>query len=322
MQVLYQRVSIFNLVSNAVMVVQETHLAAVIVIDERGPGSLFGRPLHAFVSCTLVFVYFGLSRSGEHELLSGDLLAMGIIFTWLRMLYFTRLSRMFGSFTIVLVEMLKRDVTRFIFLLAGILPGFLISLRLMINLSCNMDTMVSEAGLRWLDTWHLLGNMILMMFGVASWDGPLYECLDTPVMTVVVILFLLLTAIVLLNLMIAMFADTYERIQGQAVHQWAMNVAVYMRHKELYVKSLCCISNRYIHIGGGPDGWLYKTEGPYENFFIPKLRGDVDSRPEDEVIDMLDEMWKGIQSHQASVDDMLQTLKQQISSQKIAAANM
>ena len=32
---LYQRVSLFNLVANAIMIVQEAHLAAVIVINER-----------------------------------------------------------------------------------------------------------------------------------------------------------------------------------------------------------------------------------------------------------------------------------------------
>jgi sensor histidine kinase regulating citrate/malate metabolism len=47
---------------------------------------------------------------------------------------------------------------------------------------------------------------------------------NVPIVTCL-LLFLLMTAIVLLNLMIAMFSDTYERIQTQAVHQWALNFA-------------------------------------------------------------------------------------------------
>ena len=49
--------------------------------------------------------------------------------------------------------------------------------------------------------------------GIASWAGADNTCADNIQINAVTFLFLLLTMIVLLNLLIAMFTDTYERIQ-------------------------------------------------------------------------------------------------------------
>eukprot|EP00951_Prasinocladus_malaysianus_P017898 scaffold141868_cov47-Prasinocladus_malaysianus.AAC.1 len=114
------------------------------------PGSpLLGRPLYALTSSLLAFVFYAISLTGDIGLARfsaverpprteqrtkppfsdiptgagdgtcGDVLAAAVIFTWLRMLYFIRLLRGFGSFCIILVEMIKRDVTKFCLLLAG-----------------------------------------------------------------------------------------------------------------------------------------------------------------------------------------------------------
>jgi hypothetical protein len=97
-----------------------------------------------------------------------DVLAAAVIFTWTRMLYFIQKMRGFGSFCIILVEMIKRDVTKFALLLAGILPGFLLSIHMLMQSSCRDEFEDGSPGNRWLAYSTLVSNMLFMVLGESN----------------------------------------------------------------------------------------------------------------------------------------------------------
>mmetsp|Transcript_35944 Transcript_35944/g.90658 ORF Transcript_35944/g.90658 Transcript_35944/m.90658 type:complete len:672 (-) Transcript_35944:174-2189(-) len=310
----------FMLISNALMLVQEVYQAYVVLRAERSLKSLYGRHLHAFISCSLAFACYGLMRAGgvldapdmsaEHADMSRatEVLAAATIFTWLRMLYFIQLFRDFGSFCIVLVEMMKRDVTKFAALMTGVAPGFMLAIHMLMVHSCAEEFQDGGPGARWLAYNHLLSNMLFMVLGVVSWDGPVYECMDTPPIIICIQLYLLFTAIVLLNLMIAMFSDTYERIQTQAAHQWALNLAKYIKRKEHLMDSLGFVPARKIHLDRTAAGWSFDLHAKHEHIVIPQLRGDGDERPEEYILEQLDIMWTDLRKRNEGLQAQLTAL--------------
>jgi len=313
----FARAKVVNLVCVTALQLEESVQAAALCLRSRSVRPITGRFLHTTIISTLVFISAGLVDNG-FETASADVCAAAVLVCWLRTLYFARFSRGFGSFCITMVEMIKRDVTKFILILVIVMPGFVIAMSLLVRANC-ADSSATALD-KWFDAYGTATSLSYLMLGVLSWNPSEDSCLENPIIDVGILFFLLLTMIVLLNLLIAMFSDTYERIQGMAVHTWALNLAQYISEKEVWMNCIRFHHQR-VAISKSPSAEEFVVSGKYHDYFLPTLRLDTgDERVEEYILDQLLELANSTKQWHDELNSRVKRIERSLMAQKIKSA--
>mmetsp|Transcript_40586 Transcript_40586/g.129442 ORF Transcript_40586/g.129442 Transcript_40586/m.129442 type:complete len:657 (-) Transcript_40586:106-2076(-) len=198
---------------------------------------------------------------------------------WLYLFQFLALFKAIGPFFIMVIEMLRRDVAKFMMLLLVVIPGFTLASSVMFRVcseeervgSDEFDPLVEDSfsfkrsstmdPKDWADLGAAFYSLTLMAFNLQTW--PRHNACADGAPAIVLMGFLVLVPLVLVNLLIAMFSETYVRIQGHAIHTWKLWQAQYIMKRE----------------GMLPNSWTQfeSLQGPYEfvshrdDVFIPGL---------------------------------------------------
>ncbi|XP_022089542.1 serine/threonine-protein phosphatase 6 regulatory ankyrin repeat subunit B-like isoform X2 [Acanthaster planci] len=155
-----------------------------------------------------------------------------LLFTFAGLLEFLSFHHLFGPWAIIIRDLMK-DLVRFMVILLIFLVGFMLHLSAvyqpvteqtpeMANSTDSIQTPI--------DTFVVL---FFSLFGLVE-PGDLPPTIRSPPFTTVLVKFvfgtyLIVTLIVLINLLIAMMSDTYQRIQAQSDTEWKFGRAKLIR---------------------------------------------------------------------------------------------
>ncbi|KAG2444473.1 hypothetical protein HXX76_001225 [Chlamydomonas incerta] len=179
------------------------------------------------------------------QLWSNDLLSLAVVVAYARLFSMLELSQGFGPLIQMVVLMLFKDVSRFILIAAVVLLGFGVSLNAMFAPVClDRQWQASEDGgdggdgamvcvtyTLWAYNWDKNGvfgamnYLQYMSLGYASASDLEQKRVTGNLFYFV---FIICTAIVLLNLFIAMMADTYTRVTAKAETEYRYRKALIM----------------------------------------------------------------------------------------------
>ncbi|XP_071836319.1 uncharacterized protein [Apostichopus japonicus] len=185
------------------------------------------------VACTLHVIAFFVSKELQLLLvyIRNQFFAWCLLFSFAHFLEFLSFHHLFGPWAIIIRDLMK-DLVRFMVILLIFLIGFMLHLAAVYqpvyprsdNSAAN-DTIQSPA-----DTF---GILFFSLFGLVEPDG-LPSITRHPDFTMVLVkivfgAYLIVTLIILINLLIAMMSDTYQRIQAQSDIEWKFGRAKLIR---------------------------------------------------------------------------------------------
>lgn len=188
----------------------------------------------AAIAFALHVIAFGFMERRRQELIyvRNQLLAWCLLLAFAQILEFLIFHHLFGPWAIIIRDLMK-DLVRFMVILLIFLVGFMLHLAAVYqpvydktgNESADLQLIQSPA-----DTFPIL---FFSLFG-------LVEPIDLPstgrhpgfthiLIRIVFGTYLIVTLIVLINLLIAMMSDTYQRIQAQSDTEWKFGRAKLIR---------------------------------------------------------------------------------------------
>ncbi|XP_018122170.1 provisional ortholog of ankyrin repeat domain 52 L homeolog isoform X1 [Xenopus laevis] len=193
----------------------------------------------AFFCHLLAFLFS--DRDRLHCLFARNiLLGMAMTLSFVQFLEFLTFHHLFGPWAIIIRDLIK-DLTRFAVILALFHVAFTMQLSAVYQPVYPDDT--ATQSLNETETVHSESNiqdpiditvlLFFSLFGLVE-PGCLPSLNRTPQFTFVIVRFvfgvyLIVTLIVLINLLIAMMSDTYQRIQAQSDTEWKFGRATLIR---------------------------------------------------------------------------------------------
>ncbi|KAG2449540.1 hypothetical protein HYH02_005682 [Chlamydomonas schloesseri] len=224
-------------------------------------------------------------------LVVNDLLAASALMAWFRMVSVFELSSAIGPLIQMMKQMIIKDVTRFAFLVLVILLGFSVGMEALFQEACierdpstNECTKYTNWGYEWQKD-GLVGGMTFLQYIALGNANPVDFEQKRVTGIIFYIIFAIVTAILLLNLFIAMLADTYTRVSTQAMVEFryrkAKIMAAYSRRDFVCppynLLHLVCgsIGNSFRRLVWGPEGFtpvnLRKNETvPLFSWYFPQ----------------------------------------------------
>ncbi|EGD73753.1 nudix-type domain-containing protein 9 isoform b [Salpingoeca rosetta] len=192
------------------------------------------------IMITLFFAGFGVRVADpsdrENKYASKGIHAFLVVVLWLRFMRYYALSKNLGPKLIMMIEMIK-DVTTFIFLLIIFLIGYGIAAQ---SLLFPDEPFSSQTVINVLfkPYFQIYGELFLDDLQADAGCVSIYPftgCGREEVRMVPFFLavYVLVTNILLVNLLIAMFNDTYIKVQDRAEHLWCeQNYELFLEYKE------------------------------------------------------------------------------------------
>ncbi|PNW77813.1 hypothetical protein CHLRE_10g452950v5 [Chlamydomonas reinhardtii] len=204
-------------------------------------------------------------------LVVNDLLAAAALMAWFRMVSVFELSSAIGPLIQMMKQMLIKDVTRFALLVLVILLGFSVGMEALFQEACiERDPTTNECTkyTSWGYDWQkdgLVGGMTFLQYIALGNANPVDFEQKRVTGVIFYLIFAIVTAILLLNLFIAMLADTYTRVSTQAMVEFryrkAKLMASYSRRDfvcpPFNLLHLVCaaVGNGLRRLVWGPDGF-------------------------------------------------------------------
>ncbi|KAG2431749.1 hypothetical protein HXX76_009245 [Chlamydomonas incerta] len=208
-------------------------------------------------------------------LVVNDLLAAAALLAWFRMVSVFELSSAIGPLIQMMKQMLIKDVTRFAVLVVVILLGFSVGMQALFQEACvERDPTTDECTkyTSWGYDWQkdgLVGGMTFLQYIALGNANPVDFEQKRVTGIIFYLIFAVVTAVLLLNLFIAMLADTYTRVSTQALVEFryrkAKIMASYSRRDfvcppyNLLHLACAAIGNTARRLVWGPDGFTPVT---------------------------------------------------------------
>lgn len=217
-----------------------------------------------------------------------QLYGLAILCACIQILDFLSFHYLFGPWAIIIGNLMK-DLARFLAVLMIFMVGFsLVMVSLNHPLHERREKLPGESVpstltggtssgilLTPIDAFEML---FFAMFGLADWNDLKIEVLGQPNWTIVLFkiflaVYLLVSVIVLINLLIAMMSDTYQRIEQQSDIEWKYGLAKLIRNMQTTVATASPL-NLLVDWGA----WVYKR---YKIAKVPKnkLKWDQQGPP-------------------------------------------
>ncbi|GIL58633.1 hypothetical protein Vafri_13642, partial [Volvox africanus] len=173
------------------------------------------------------------ARNMSALLVVNDLLAAAALMAWFRVVSVFELSSAIGPLIQMMKQMLLQDVTRFALLVVVILLGFSVGMEALFKEVC-LEIGTDQKCTRysnWSYNWHkdgVFGSMSFLQY-VALGSLQVTDFEQKRVTGIIFyLIFAVVTSILMLNLFIAMLADTYTRVSNKAQVEFRYRKAVIM----------------------------------------------------------------------------------------------
>ncbi|ODM91965.1 Short transient receptor potential channel 2 [Orchesella cincta] len=227
-------------------------LSGLLVAEITNPSDKSG--LGWIKVVVLTFSYFGIilhgcafffdkENYGTVLYLRDQLFGVGILSACVQILDFLSFHYLFGPWAIIIGNLMK-DLARFLAVLMIFMIGFSLVMAALTTLHARRELLPGEKIPPVLTSGLPSGVLVtpldafeLLFFGLFGLNGPVdmrIEILGQPDWTIVLFkvffgIYLLVTVIVLINLLIAMMSDTYQRIEAQSDIEWKYGLAKLIR---------------------------------------------------------------------------------------------
>lgn len=168
--------------------------------------------------------------------------AWALLMCFVQLLDFLSFHHLFGPWAIIIRDLLK-DLTRFLVILLIFIAGFTLHLLAIyqpvyapktVNPSQGLGDGNGEAHVSQITLVESFGLLFFSLFGLVDPDG-LPTTNQSPIWVVDMAkvtfgIYMMVTLVVLINLLIAMMSDTYQRIQQQSDTEWKFGRAKLIRN--------------------------------------------------------------------------------------------
>ncbi|XP_067928929.1 serine/threonine-protein phosphatase 6 regulatory ankyrin repeat subunit B-like [Watersipora subatra] len=169
-----------------------------------------------------------------------QILAVVLLLCCVQVLDFLSFHHLFGPWAII-ISSLVFDLVKFVVILAIFMLGFTFHLSAIYQqvypthaANATLGDGDGNAGAKWLNPWDVFEFLFFSLFGLVEPEnlppvrsGPLWS---RDITKFVFGMYLIVTIIVLINLLIAMMSDTYQRIQAQSDTEWKFGRAKLIRN--------------------------------------------------------------------------------------------
>lgn len=171
-----------------------------------------------------------------------QILATALLLCFVQVLDFLSFHHLFGPWAII-ISSLVFDLVKFVVILAVFMFGFTLHISAIYQQvypkteNSNLGQGEGNAGAKYLTPWEIFELLFFSLFGLVEPEN-LPPIQTSPVWSREVIkwvfgMYLLVTLIVLINLLIAMMSDTYQRIQAQSDTEWKFGRAKLIRNMKM-----------------------------------------------------------------------------------------
>ena len=169
-----------------------------------------------------------------------QILALALLLCFVQVLDFLSFHHLFGPWAII-ISSLVLDLVKFVVILAVFMVGFTLHMSAIYQqvypspvYNTSLGQGNGEAGARYLNPWDVFELLFFSLFGLVE-PGNLPPVRSSPLWSREIAkwvfgMYLLVTLIVLINLLIAMMSDTYQRIQAQSDTEWKFGRAKLIRN--------------------------------------------------------------------------------------------
>ncbi|XP_052256426.1 ankyrin-3-like [Dreissena polymorpha] len=225
-------------------------LSGLLVSELTNPGDRAGLGylkvvILAICAIAIVCHILGFAFQGDDRLvmifIRNLFFAIALFLCFVQMLDFLTFHHLFGPWAIIIRDLLK-DLTRFLVVLLIFMVGFTLHLTAIYQpvfappapdpvLGDGLGAGVSTPTISPLDVFELL---LFSLFGLVDPES-LPTLYRSPIWVVTIVkivfgIYMMVTLIVLINLLIAMMSDTYQRIQQQSDIEWKFGRAKLIRN--------------------------------------------------------------------------------------------
>ncbi|VDM47934.1 unnamed protein product [Toxocara canis] len=164
--------------------------------------------------------------------LKNQLFAFALLFAFVEFLDFLTVHHLFGPWAIIIRDLMY-DLTRFLVILLLFIAGFTLHVTSIFQPAYQPVDEDNADLMRLSSPEQTLEMLFFSLFGLVEPDimPPLHLVPDFAkiILKVLFGIYLLVTLIVLINLLIAMMSDTYQRIQAQSDKEWKFGRAILIR---------------------------------------------------------------------------------------------
>ncbi|WAR23175.1 ANK3-like protein [Mya arenaria] len=227
-------------------------LSGLLVSELTNPGDRAGLGylkviILAICAIAIACHFLGFAFQGDDRLvmlfIRNQFFAVALFLCFVQMLDFLTFHHLFGPWAIIIRDLLK-DLTRFLVVLLIFMFGFTLHLTSVYQpvyappepdpvLGDGEGAGVSNPYITPLDVFELL---LFSLFGLVDPDS-LPTLYRSPIWVVTIVkivfgIYMMVTLIVLINLLIAMMSDTYQRIQQQSDTEWNAQVQAYIQEED------------------------------------------------------------------------------------------
>ncbi|XGW21641.1 hypothetical protein V3C99_004540 [Haemonchus contortus] len=164
--------------------------------------------------------------------LKNQLFAFALLFAFVEFLDFLTVHHLFGPWAIIIRDLMY-DLARFLVILLLFVAGFTLHVTSIFQPAYQPLDEDSAELMRLSSPEQTLEMLFFSLFGLVEPDSmpPLHLVPDFAkiILKVLFGIYMMVTLIVLINLLIAMMSDTYQRIQAQSDKEWKFGRAILIR---------------------------------------------------------------------------------------------
>ncbi|CAI5438376.1 unnamed protein product [Caenorhabditis angaria] len=164
--------------------------------------------------------------------LKNQLFAFALLFAFVEYLDFLTVHHLFGPWAIIIRDLMY-DLARFLVILFLFVAGFTLHVTSIFQPAYQPVDEDSAELMRLASPEQTLEMLFFSLFGLVEPDSmpPLHLVPDFAkiILKVLFGIYMMVTLIVLINLLIAMMSDTYQRIQAQSDKEWKFGRAILIR---------------------------------------------------------------------------------------------
>ncbi|KAK5981003.1 putative Ion channel nompc, partial [Trichostrongylus colubriformis] len=164
--------------------------------------------------------------------LKNQLFAFALLFAFVEYLDFLTVHHLFGPWAIIIRDLMY-DLARFLVILLLFVAGFTLHVTSIFQPAYQPVDEDSAEQMRLASPEQTLEMLFFSLFGLVEPDSmpPLHLVPDFAkiILKLLFGIYMMVTLIVLINLLIAMMSDTYQRIQAQSDKEWKFGRAILIR---------------------------------------------------------------------------------------------
>ena len=231
-------------------------------------------------------------------------LAVAMILGWLYTIAFTEGFESVHAFTIMLKNIMIRDMTRFLFLYLLVMFAFALAFQCLFALA---PLLYDET---YPDAWSLYFITFNMMIGMGEiFDENLDQHPNATFIKILYLFYIVLTTVILLNLLIAMMTDSYAAVKAREGTTWrvgSVRLAVELEKSMPFLPKVfkfIGIKHNPLHFDADTDRWMMTIPKGAVIFNKEIIRDNVI-----EAIGRLDKELKEMKLQYSDISNRLQVL--------------